>query len=720
MEQIFATPFRTVINPYEKLAQQGETDNSSLEKTLEQILATTQFQTINTKLTGPVDTLAPSDELKNQQEEIQSTAPEDETVTSASSEQKLTSIEEKATSVEEKDSTSIFDKAISIVTDVISSINNALPTITVSEGSSIATDSNVSDEEDDQSQSQIPTNIVETTTIESTITDEKPVSSVVPEDETPVLKSSEEHETGEKDNQEPTSSTGLLEILKSLLPSKLQSTKSDVVSSEEQVLTVENEQQQQQQEIPSPVSGYFTSSDVYHAYKQPVEPVIEDKDVPSIIDGATSIVKSAISSVTNVLPTSKTTEETTSVTASTIRDEQVSAPIVTEEEIIVSKPSEEKEDVDEKQPSSTGLLEIMKSLLPSALRSTKTDVISSEQPISAVEEDQETTSSYISEPSSTTEVAQENLSLSIEPIVESEKQAYVSSPVPDTLSSSSDVDHVYKQSEEPVTEEKDSSGITDKATSIVSNIISSTTSALPTTTRNDEIIVSSDTSSPSEQEAESESEITVEKRTEITEPKISDDEIFPSTVEEKEIIVSKPFEESEKKVEEITQQPSSTGLFEIMKSFIPLASSPKTSVPISVEDHRLVSSSSTIETTTTSKVDEEYPLESTQSIAQIQEQEDISDQASSDTTETDVSDAEKEPTEQVVEEKDSTSAFSKLTSIISDAISAVQHALPTSMTSSTDVHQQNASSEDDEKETSESTVRESILFHIKNCSLFLL
>ena len=107
-------------------------------------------------------------------------------------------------------------------------------------------------------------------------------------------------------DQQQTSSTGLLDIMKDLLSPTLPSTKSDVISSEEQILAIESEKQF---DISSPVPGYFTSSDVYHAYKQPVEPIIEEKDASSIIDKATSIITDIISSVTSALTTMTESEE---------------------------------------------------------------------------------------------------------------------------------------------------------------------------------------------------------------------------------------------------------------------------------------------------------------------------------------------------------------------------------------------------------------------------
>ena len=58
MQQILSTPFRTVSGPYEKLAG----DESGLTTTLEQILASTQYRTIDTKLAGPVDTRETADQ----------------------------------------------------------------------------------------------------------------------------------------------------------------------------------------------------------------------------------------------------------------------------------------------------------------------------------------------------------------------------------------------------------------------------------------------------------------------------------------------------------------------------------------------------------------------------------------------------------------------------------------------------------------------------------
>jgi hypothetical protein len=450
-------------------------------------------------------------------------------------------------------------------------------------------------------------------------------------------------EEKEEVDQEQTSSTGLFKIIESSLPYTIRSTETDVISSEEPISVVE--------EVPS-------------------------------------------------------------TTETTISEVNVSAPIVSEEKIILSKPSEEKEEVDQQETSSTSLFKIIQSSLPYTIRSTETDVISSEEPISVVEQDQETASSYITETSPTRDISQENLSQSIESTIETEKQEYVSNSVPDDLISS-DVYHAYKEPVEPVIEEDHPSGIINKAKSIASDIISSVTSALPTTSPSEEVVVSTDTSLSNEEEVGSQSVTTIEKASEITESTISDDNPVSSTTEEKEIVVSKPTEESEIEADEVAQQPSSTGLFDIMKNLLPTAIRPKSSIITSSEEHipttdedKDIVSSSVTETTTTSRVSEEYPMESSQSVTQIQQQEDVFDQISSDTTKADASHAEKEPVEEVTEETYSTSIVSKLTSAITDAISAVQHVLPTSITSSSDVQQHKASSEDDEIETSESTVSE--------------
>ncbi|CAF4435604.1 unnamed protein product, partial [Adineta steineri] len=108
---------------------------------------------------------------------------------------------------------------------------------------------------------------------------------------------------------------------------------------------------EEQYTISSSVPGYFTSSDVYHAYKQPVQPMNEQKDSTTIIDKATSIITDIITSVADALPITKTTEEpTTTTTESHVSDEVLSVPTVTQEQEVD----------DQQEASSDDLVEIMK------------------------------------------------------------------------------------------------------------------------------------------------------------------------------------------------------------------------------------------------------------------------------------------------------------------------------------------------------------------------
>ncbi|CAF4115431.1 unnamed protein product, partial [Adineta steineri] len=81
MEGILATPVRTIINPYEKIAHEEHITHSGLETALEQILATTHYPSKYTKLIPPIDTITSTDELKDQHEEIQTEQSKDTSTT---------------------------------------------------------------------------------------------------------------------------------------------------------------------------------------------------------------------------------------------------------------------------------------------------------------------------------------------------------------------------------------------------------------------------------------------------------------------------------------------------------------------------------------------------------------------------------------------------------------------------------------------------------------
>ncbi|CAF4336615.1 unnamed protein product, partial [Rotaria sordida] len=162
-----------------------------------------------------------------------------------------------------------------------------------------------------------------TPTIQSPIIDQ-PISSVpVTEKEISISKPSFDEQDIEK---EQTTSTGILDKLKNLLPSGLLSTETEHITSEETTSVIKEDQvplsssfpettmttvseehltkPTETEEVPSSIAGYFSSSDVYHAYKQPVEPMIaKEEHSSSFIGKVTSVVENIISSVSSSLPT---------------------------------------------------------------------------------------------------------------------------------------------------------------------------------------------------------------------------------------------------------------------------------------------------------------------------------------------------------------------------------------------------------------------------------
>jgi hypothetical protein len=213
-----------------------------------------------------------------------------------------------------------------------------------------------------------------------------------------------------------------------------------------------------------------------------VEPAIEEKD-----------------SSTNIIPISKDTEETTS-------EEVVPASTVAEKEVDILKPIEEKE-VDQEQPSSTGLFGIMKSLLPASLLSRTVDESNSEKQIPSEEEREETVSSSTTKTIVTT-VGEEDLTKTIQPVVETLQKEDISVPTTD-YSISDDVNTTDKQSVEQVVEENDSStSLMSKLTSLVTDTIATIQTVLPT----------SDSSSTDADQQKPSSE---DEKTEISESRVS-------------------------------------------------------------------------------------------------------------------------------------------------------------------------------------------------------
>ncbi|CAF5080398.1 unnamed protein product, partial [Rotaria sp. Silwood1] len=210
---------------------------------------------------------------------------------------------------------------------------------------------------------------------------------VVSEPEISVVKPSLDEQHIE---HEQTTTTGLLDKLKTFLPSSLASPKTEHITSEELSVALEQDQaavpssltettlttaseenlikptepvveKPETMVISSPVSDYFTSSDVYHAYKQPVEPIIKEEPVSSgLIETATTIVTNIISDLTSALTTPEATEDSTSTIKSTVVHDQVSTPVVSEPEISVVKPSLDEQHIEHEQTTTTGLLDKLK------------------------------------------------------------------------------------------------------------------------------------------------------------------------------------------------------------------------------------------------------------------------------------------------------------------------------------------------------------------------
>ncbi|CAF5148807.1 unnamed protein product, partial [Rotaria sp. Silwood1] len=361
-----------------------------------------------------------------------------------------------------------------------------------------------------------------------------------------VLTSSIENEKISKDEQRRSSPTDSLEITSILRPTTIPSTQTPITSLGEEAA---NTQHDYIKPISSSVAGYFSSSDVYHAYKQPVKPIIKEEPVSSgLIETATTIVTNIISDLTSAFPTTQTTEDSTfTLTSTTVRD-QVSTPVVSEPEISVVKPSLDEQHIEHEQTTTTGLLDKLKTFLPSGLTSPKTEHITSEELSVALEQDQAAVSSSLTETTLTT-ASEENLIKPTEPVVEKPETVVISSPVSGYFTSS-DVYHAYKQPVEPIIKEEPvSSGLIETATTIVTNIISDLTSALTTP------------------EATEDSTSTIKST-------IVHDQVSTPVVSEPEISVVKPSLD-EQHIEH--EQTTATGLLDKLKTFLPSGlTSPKT------------------------------------------------------------------------------------------------------------------------------------------------
>ncbi|CAF4522387.1 unnamed protein product [Rotaria sp. Silwood1] len=642
IENIIATPFRTVISPNERRVREEPTSGSHLQMALEQILAQTQYPTTYVKLPPPIDTVSSTNELNDQQEEMQIPESHYKLTTSASTDQKHVSTTEETPDIDEKDQTTIFDKVTSAITDAFSIITGASHKPTTTQETITSIDSRIYDE--NELPSKTPTTITETsTTFKSAPTTEQVVSPLETKERIAVLTSSIENEKISKDEQRRSSPTDSLEITSILRPTTIPSTQTPITSLGEEAA---NTQHDYIKPISSSVAGYFSSSDVYHAYKQPVKPIIKEEPVSSgLIETATTIVTNIISDLTSAFPTTQTTEDSTfTLTSTTVRD-QVSTPVVSEPEISVVKPSLDEQHIEHEQTTTTGLLDKLKTFLPSGLISPKTEHNTSEESSLAMTEDQTVAPSFLTETTETT-VPAEDLSKPFEPVVQILPTEDTSRLVPGYFTSS-DVYHAYKQpTGAAIEQEPDSSNVIDKATAIVSTLISSITSASPTS------------KSPDEQLLTSESPIIGESTS-------------PGSVKEKEFTLPRPSSD-EQHVEH--EQSLSTSLLEMMTNLLPSSLQSKqiqeisSETPLAPTKDEQKTVSSAVMSTPDTKPHVEMP--------KVQ---DIPSSVAGYFSSSDVYHAYKQPVEPMIEEKalESSSIVEKATSIVSDIIISLTSASPT-------------------------------------------
>ncbi|CAF5178224.1 unnamed protein product, partial [Rotaria magnacalcarata] len=337
VEEIFASPVCSVINQYEKIASEEGINESNLAVILEQMLAQTQYPTKFTKLTAPTDLTLSSNELEQkQQEEIQVIESHDEILTSTSIDQKEILNQDDLPETEKIQPSSIFEKGRSAITDALALLTGATLQSSTTDEITSSTDSSFHDNSD--LQAKITATITETTTTT------QPAITSETKDEHIVQTSSNDNETKPEDEQIQALATDVLSISVILSSSMIPSTETKVNDTEKHVESSEI--------VPSPTAGYFSSSDVYHAYKQPIESVVKNEpESSSIGEHETATVSNIISSPTITSVTTEILEETTSASQSPLTDEIISHTVVAESEISVEQPSSNEQNTQQETSS---------------------------------------------------------------------------------------------------------------------------------------------------------------------------------------------------------------------------------------------------------------------------------------------------------------------------------------------------------------------------------
>ena len=345
---------------------------------------------------------------------------------------------------ENKESSSLLDKAQSIVDRIMSSVATTLPLA-----------------RRDEKDTETHENLVEATTpvVQSTTSEETVSSSTVTLPQTidsEPLDRVETHDTV-KSYELPTLRTRQAEVTEfddqsiDTSESKSETSLSATAPTEETTNISESSVQLQQQDadVPNVGSDYFLSRDVYHGYKQPLEPRVDREESPSLTDRASSFVTGLISSVTSHLPSS--------VRRASSSGESPVSSTVDDEPNLPHPSAEVKSEQEAEHPSTSGLLGIMKSFLPLGHRSDS----------ATVEEEQRSDESS------------KIITTTSHEINDDSQAVLKTSPVSASQLTSEEYLDAQDFPTEPANENNDSSSLQEKATSIVERIMSSVAATLP-------------------------------------------------------------------------------------------------------------------------------------------------------------------------------------------------------------------------------------------------
>ena len=576
MEQTLDTPFRTAVDLDERSTYEGSTDYSNLESVIEQMVTATQFSTKNIKLPKAVDTIPPSDQLNDKQEEMPIQEPPDEITTSIFTDRKHISSQEPVPNIQEKVSPSIFDQATSTMMNEISNVTTTFWKTDVSQETIPSYKSSVKDSEGFQT--SILSKDLEMETAEtSAITPVEAGNLYLTQQEIFPLRQFNGNKIISDDREQQGSTKDLIENKEIILstPTRMLKTrdsdsgeKTPIVNENQNTILVSMPQTRLRasstKDIPatthsivelhekldttSPVPGYFSSNDVYHAYKQPIEPITQEKlELSNAIEKTKAIITDTVSNVSSALPTLQTTEATTPTDIS-INLQEISPHEVAKDETTVLKSSTTKKDIEYEEASSLGISETSKNIPLSTIQSPETEEPKPEEETSIMKEDHETISPIWTK-QTVTSAPEEDVSTTTHSIVELHEKLDTTSPVPGYFSSN-DVYHAYIQPlKSSIKEEAYMHGDRDLATWIVNNIIPNFDRGSLKAIYDEEVVAPDNRGSSKENVLQLEPMIDVDKTTMSTDLTIWCDAIPASTEQVEETSVSKSPEDPSKNIE---------------------------------------------------------------------------------------------------------------------------------------------------------------------------